>query len=86
MTESYLRFYITTLFCLKSCIALAKHWNSRGRDSILKVRGGAQQDAWEGGGGHFEREYVSGSRKRDLMAQKFFLELLIQSSSTIFEL
>ena len=30
--------------------------------------------------------YVSGSRKRDLMAQKIFLELLIQSSSTIFEL
>ena len=30
--------------------------------------------------------YVSGSRKRDLMAQKFFFELLIQSSSTIFEL
>ena len=30
--------------------------------------------------------YVSGSRKRDLMAQKSFLELLIQSSSTIFEL
>ena len=30
--------------------------------------------------------YVSGSGKRDLMAQNFFLELLIQSSSTIFEL
>ena len=29
---------------------------------------------------------VSGSGKRDLMAQKFFLELLIQSSSTKFEL
>ena len=30
--------------------------------------------------------YVSGSGKRDLMAQKIFLELLILSSSTIFEL
>ena len=30
--------------------------------------------------------YVSGSRKRDLMAQKKFLELLIQLSSTIFEI
>ena len=30
--------------------------------------------------------YVSGSGKRDLMAQKKFWELLIQSSSTIFEL
>ena len=33
-----------------------------------------------------KKEYVSGSRKRDLMAQKFFLELLIPSYSMIFEL